>query len=174
MQPSQPNSAQPGRAPALPDSRTPPVSGNPLSNALSLSRSVPSGADLPAPVSSPARPSSLCLTGPVRQLPSRCPARPLFFLCVVGLPCQLRPPRTRRGPASAHLRTSSGFSATTPAHVPNSLLRAPRSPLASFRIASPSLVLCPRRQPPPETRARVPDRPGRRRLRQASPSSALR
>jgi hypothetical protein len=47
-------------------------------------------------------------------------------------------------------------------------------PLASFHTASPSLALCPRCQPPPETRARVPDRPGHRRPRQASPSSAPR
>jgi hypothetical protein len=45
---------------------------------------------------SPARSLSLCLVGPVRQLPSRCPARPLFSLCAVGLPCQFRLPRSRR------------------------------------------------------------------------------
>jgi hypothetical protein len=59
MQPSRPNSAQPGRALAPPARWTPPVSGSPLSRAPSLSRSLPSGADLSAPVSSPARPSSL-------------------------------------------------------------------------------------------------------------------
>jgi hypothetical protein len=115
-----------------PDRRTPPVNGSSSSCApsLSLSRSLPSGADLSVPVSSLARPSSLCLAGLVRQLPSRCPARPLFFLCAVGLPCQLRPPRPRRGPASAHSRTSQGFSATTSAHAPSSLLRAPPVPCA--------------------------------------------
>jgi hypothetical protein len=56
-----------------------------------------------------------------------CPARPLFFLCAVGLPCQI-PFRPCRGPVSAHSRTSPGFSATTPAHVPRSLLRAPPVP----------------------------------------------
>jgi hypothetical protein len=71
---------------------------------------------------------SLCLAGPVRQLLSRCPARPLFSLYVVGLPCQLRPPCARCGPASAHSRTSPDFSATTPAHTPSSLLRAPPVP----------------------------------------------
>jgi hypothetical protein len=46
-------------APAAPDRRAPPVSGR-LSRALfPLSRSLPSGAELSAPVSSPARPSSL-------------------------------------------------------------------------------------------------------------------
>jgi hypothetical protein len=46
----------------------------------------------------------------------------------MGLPCQIRLPRARRGPARAHLRTSPGFSATTPAHAPNSLFRAPPVP----------------------------------------------
>jgi hypothetical protein len=48
----------------------------------------------------------------------------------VGLPCQLCPPRARRGPASAHLRTSPDFLAATPAHAPISLLRAPLVPHA--------------------------------------------
>jgi hypothetical protein len=48
----------------------------------------------------------------------------------MGLPCQLRPPRARRGPASAHLCASPGFSATTSAHAPNSLLRTPPVPIA--------------------------------------------
>jgi hypothetical protein len=56
--------------------------------------------------------------------------RPLFSLCAVGLPCQFRLPRARRGPARAHSRTSPGFSAPTPAHAPNSLLRAPPVPRA--------------------------------------------
>jgi hypothetical protein len=97
----------------------------------SLSRSLPSGADLLAPVSSLARPLlSICLTGPVRQLPSHCPARPLFFLCAKGLPCQLRPPRPHRGTVSAHSHTSPDFSATTPAHTPSSLFKAPPMPRA--------------------------------------------
>jgi hypothetical protein len=54
--------------------------------------------------------------------------RPLFSLYAVGLSCQIRPPR--RGPASAHSRTSPDFSATTLAHVPSSLLRAPPVPRA--------------------------------------------
>jgi hypothetical protein len=40
------------------------------------------------------------------------------------------PSRSRRGPASAHSRASPGFSATTPAHTPSSLLRAPPVPRA--------------------------------------------
>jgi hypothetical protein len=55
---------------------------------------------------------------------------PFFSLCAVGLPCQLRPLRARRGPARAHSRTSPDFSATTPAHAPSSLLRAPPVPHA--------------------------------------------
>jgi hypothetical protein len=58
-QPSRPSSAQPGRAPAPPKRWDPPVSGNSHSRVPSLSRSLPSGARLSAPVSSPARPSSL-------------------------------------------------------------------------------------------------------------------
>jgi hypothetical protein len=73
---------------------------------------------------------SLCLVGLVRQWRAIAPARPLFSLCAVGQPCQFRLPRTRRGPARAHLQTSPGFSATTPAHAPNSLFRAPPVPRA--------------------------------------------
>jgi hypothetical protein len=80
--------------------------------------------------SSPAHSLSLCLTGLDRQSPSRCPVRPLFTLCAVGLPCQFCPLRARRGPARAHSRMSPDFSATTPAHAPSSLLRAPPLPHA--------------------------------------------
>jgi hypothetical protein len=58
------------------------------------------------------------------------PRAPFFSLCVVGLLCQFRPLRARRGPAHAHSCTSPDFSATTPAHVPSSLLRAPPVPRA--------------------------------------------
>jgi hypothetical protein len=99
--------------------------------APSFSRSLPSGADLSALVSFARSLSlSLCLVGLDRQSPSRCPVRPLFSLCAVGLPCQFRPLRARRGPARAHSRTSPDFSATTPAHAPISLLRAPPVPRA--------------------------------------------
>ena len=110
---------------------------------------------------SPVRSLSICLAGPVRQCRVVALMRPLFSLCAEGLPCQFRLPRARRGLAHVHSRMSSGFSATTPAHVPSSPFyspgSAPRTPLASLRSTSPSLALCPRRQPPPETRARVPD-----------------
>jgi hypothetical protein len=58
------------------------------------------------------------------------PRAPFFSLCVVGLPCQFRPLRAHRGPARAHSRMSPDFSATTPAHAPSSLLRAPLVPRA--------------------------------------------
>jgi hypothetical protein len=80
--------------------------------------------------SSPIRSLSLCLTGPVRQCRAVSPACPLFSLCAVGLPCQFRLPRSRRGPTSAHSHTSPDFSATTLAHAPSSLLRAPSVPHA--------------------------------------------
>jgi hypothetical protein len=78
--------------------------------------------------SSPKRSLSLCLAGPIRQCRAVAPARPLFSLCVVGLSCQFCLPRYRRGPTSAHSRTSPGFSATMPTHAPSSLLRAPLVP----------------------------------------------
>jgi hypothetical protein len=144
-----------------PDRRAPPISGGFLSSALSLSlsRSLPAGDDLSAPVASPAR-------VPLLSLP-RGPARPLLFLCVVDPPCQFRPPRARRGLARAHSRPLPDFSATTPAHIPAPFLEPrqchTRSP-ASFRTTSPSLALCPRRQTPrsrpsssPETAQSLPE-----------------
>jgi hypothetical protein len=59
----------------LPDRRTPPVSGSSRSRAPSLSRSLPSGANLSAPVTSPARSPSLSLSlfrGPGSPVPSHC------------------------------------------------------------------------------------------------------
>jgi hypothetical protein len=101
----------------------------------SLSRSLLSGADLSAPVSF-AHSLSLSLSlslsrGPSSLVPSHCPRVSSFLsLCVVGLSCQFRLPRSRRGLASAHSCTSLGFSATTPTHAPNSLFRAPLVPRA--------------------------------------------
>jgi hypothetical protein len=95
-----------------------------LAHPLSLSRSLPSGADLSAPVYF-ARSLSLSLyfAGPVCQCRAIAPSVPLFSLYAVDPPCQIRLPRARRGPARAHSRTSPGFSATTPAHAPSSLYR---------------------------------------------------
>jgi hypothetical protein len=79
---------------------------------------------------SPVRSLSLCLVGPVCQCRAVAPARPLFSLCVVGLPCQFCLSRSRHGPASAHSRMSPGFSATTLAHAPSSLFTASPVPHA--------------------------------------------
>src|SRR5688572_29931094 len=82
MQSSRPNLALPGRAPAPPDRRAPPVSGGFLSHALSLSLSLalcPLGPTYRRQFLRPRSPFSLCLAGPVRQLLSRCPERPFPF-----------------------------------------------------------------------------------------------
>jgi hypothetical protein len=102
-------------------------------------------------------PLSLYLAGPVRQSPSRCPARPLSSLCVVSLPCQFRLPRSRCGPASAHSRTSSGFlelrqcpflePRQCPAHTPHLISR---SFTLSRALPTPSAAArdpCPRSRP---------------------------
>jgi hypothetical protein len=114
-------------------------------------RRLTGGPCLSATVLPRARPPSLarCPVGPIcrHQFPSPAlslslsrvriasrravaPHALFFSLCTVGLPCQFCPLRARRGPAHAHSRTSSDFSATTPAHAPNSLLRAPPVPRA--------------------------------------------
>jgi hypothetical protein len=132
-QPKPAQSAQPGRTPAPSDRRTPPVSGNyPHPRLLSLSRSLPVGANLSVPVFLPRALSPSLSVSRARSASRRAvaPCAPFFSLCVVGLPCQFRPLRARRGPAHAHSRTSSDFSATTPAHAPSSLLTAPPVPRA--------------------------------------------
>jgi hypothetical protein len=98
-QPAQLGPARSGaRAPVPPDRWTPPVSGSSLSRAPSLSRSLPSGADLSALVSSLARSFSLCLAGPFCQALSRCPVRPPFLSLRRGPallgPTSPRPPWT--------------------------------------------------------------------------------
>jgi hypothetical protein len=62
--------------------------------------------------------------GPVRQRRAVFPVRSLYSLCAMDPPCQIRLPRARRGSAHVHSRTSSDFSAMTPAHAPSSLFRA--------------------------------------------------
>jgi hypothetical protein len=75
-----------------------------------------------------ASPLSLCLAGPVRQLLSRCPERPSPLSLRRGPslsdPPSPRPPWT----GECALAHGAGFSATTPAHAPSSLLRAPPVP----------------------------------------------
>jgi hypothetical protein len=130
-QPKPAQLAQPGRTPAPSDRRTPPVSGSSPSRVPSLPRSLPSGASLLAPVLFP--PRSLSLFVSRAWSASRravAPHAPFFSLCAVDPTCPFRPLRTRCGPARAHSRTSPDFSATTPAHAPISLLRAPQVPRA--------------------------------------------
>jgi hypothetical protein len=78
------------------------------------------------------------------------PARPLFSLCAVDPPCQFRPPRARRGLARAHSRPSPDFLATTPAHVPSSLLRAPPVPHSLPCLISHNIVLSHALPSPPD------------------------
>jgi hypothetical protein len=148
-QPSRPKSAQPGHAPAPSDRRTPPISGSSPSRAPSLPRSVPSGADLSVPVPPPTHSLSVSRA----RIASRravAPRAPFFSLCVVGLPCQFRPLHARRGSARAHSRTSPDFSATTPAHAPSSLLRAPQCPTLAPRLILHTLALSRALSSPPD------------------------
>jgi hypothetical protein len=68
--------------------------------------------------------------GPGSPVPSHCPRASPFLSLRRGPVLSVLPSRARRGPASAHSCTSPGFSATTPAHVPSSLFRAPPVPRA--------------------------------------------
>jgi hypothetical protein len=174
----QPNSAQPGRAPAhlrAPDRRI----GSPLSRLLPLSRSLPSGADLSAPVSSPARPSSLSLSRrPGSPVVEALPHASPFLSLRCGPSMSVPPPAAlavdRRVRTRARCRISQP---RCPPTRPAPFLEPRQCPAlapASFYAASPSLALCPRRRQPPETRALVPGHLARRRPRQASPSSAPR
>jgi hypothetical protein len=83
------------------------------------------------------------------------PHAPFSSLCAVDPTYQFCPLHTRRGPARAHLRMSPDFSATTPAHAPSSLLRAPSVPrahpsphFAQLRPLSRSVHAASRRQRP--------------------------
>jgi hypothetical protein len=168
--------------PAPPDRRTPPVSGrSPHPRALSLSLALcPVGLICRRPFFSTARalPPSLSLSrGPGSPVVEPLPRASLFSL---SAPWASRVSSLRASPwtgacALAHVVGFLGHDAHPRVQLPSySPACAPRTPLTSFRTPSPSLVLCPRRQPPPETRVHVPDHPARRRLLQASPSSAPR
>jgi hypothetical protein len=106
--------------------QTPPVSGSsPLPRALSLALCAVGPTcwhQFPLPVCS--------LSVSWARFASAESLAPLvsFSLCAVGLPCQFHLPRPRRGPARAHSHTWPDFLATTPAHVPSSLFRAPPMP----------------------------------------------
>jgi hypothetical protein len=95
------------------------------------------------PVFFPACSLSLSLSRGPRSLATETLPRapPFFSLCAGGLPCQFRPLRARRGPTSAHSRTSPDFSAMTPAHTPSSLLRAPPVPRTHPHLISLSFTL---------------------------------
>jgi hypothetical protein len=178
MQPSRPNSTQPGRAPAPPDSRTPPVSGSPLSCALSpLSLAAQWGRSVGTSFLHPRAHSLSASRARFASCRAVAPRVPFSFSALWACPVSSAPLTLavdRRVRTRARRRVSRPRCPPTrpaPFLEPAS---APRSPLASFRTASPSLALCPHHQPPPENRARVLDRPGHRRPRQASPSSAMR
>jgi hypothetical protein len=125
MQPSRPNSAQPGRASARPRCLTggPCLSAAALSPARSPSLArCPVGATCRRQLLRPrASLLSLCLAGPVRQAMYRCPARPLSFLCNVGLPCQIRPPPSpwTGECALAHIARFLGHDARPRAQLPS-------------------------------------------------------
>jgi hypothetical protein len=117
------------RAPAAPNRRTPPVGASlPRAHSLAL---CPLGLIYRRQFPSLACPFSLSASW--ARIASRravAPSVPLFSLCAVGQPCQFCLPHARRGPARAHSCTSPGFSATTPAHMPSSLHKAPPVPHA--------------------------------------------
>jgi hypothetical protein len=69
------------------------------------------------------------------------PHAPFSSLYTVDPTCQFRTLRACRGPARAHSRTSLDFSATTLAHAPSSLLRAPPVPRAHPHLILRSFAL---------------------------------
>jgi hypothetical protein len=107
--------------------RLPPLIGGPrlsapVFRARSFSRSLPSGADLSTPVSFARTPLiSLCLVGLVHQLPSCCPARPLFLSLrdgpVLSVPPSPRSPWTSEC-ALAHIVGFLGHDARPHAQLP--------------------------------------------------------
>jgi hypothetical protein len=145
------------------------------------SRRLTGGPHLSAAVLPRVRPPSLtrCPVGPACRRQFHSPVRSLSLSRKPGSPAAEPLPRAPLSSLSASwtLRVSSAPSALAvdwrvrtrarcwisrprcPPTRPAPFLEptsAPRTPLASFRVASPSLALCPRRQPPLETRALVP------------------
>jgi hypothetical protein len=116
------------RAPSLPDRRVPPVGATPSAHSPSLSRCPVD----PACRRQLLRPLALSLSlsrGPGSLVVEPLPQASLFSLSAPwASPISSALSARRRGPAHAHSHTSPGFSATTPAHAPNSLLRAPPVP----------------------------------------------
>jgi hypothetical protein len=150
-----------------PDRQTPPVSGSsPIPRVLSLSLFARWGRSVGASFLRPHAPS---LSASWARITSRrvvAPSVPLFSHCAVGQPCQIRPLRASPWTgacALAHVVGFLGHDARPCAQLSSySPAGAPCTPLTSFRTPSPSLALCPRRQPPPKTRTRVPSHPARR------------
>jgi hypothetical protein len=122
-QPSRPKSAQPGRAPAPLDRRTPPVSSrSPLPRVLPISLSTRWGRPVGAGYFARSLSLSLYLTGPDRQSPSRCPARP-FLLSLRRGPALSVPPPPRSAwtgaCALAHVTGFLGHGARSRAQLPS-------------------------------------------------------
>jgi hypothetical protein len=172
---------QPGRTPAPPDRWTPPISGSPLSNALSLSLAHCSVGPTcrrrflhpcASPLSLPRGPGSP-VAEPLPRVSPFLPMRRGPSLLVLPSP---RPPWTGEC-APVHFTGFLGHDAHPRAQLPSlSPASAPHypPPPASFHAAPTSLALCPCRQQSPETRVHVPGHPARWRPRQTSPSSAPR
>jgi hypothetical protein len=120
-QPKPAQSAQPDRAPAPYDRRIPPISGSSPSRAPSP---CPMGPACRRQFSSPRAPSLSVSRARSASRRAVAPHTPFSSLCAVDPTCQFRPFRARHGPARAHSRTSSDFSATTPTHAPSCLHRA--------------------------------------------------
>jgi hypothetical protein len=145
--------------------------------ALTLSRSLPSGADLSVPFFSTARALSLS-RGPRSPVVESLPRASLFSLSAPWaspVSSTLSALAVDGACALTHVAGFLGHDAHPHVQLPSySPTYAPRTPLTLFRAASPSLALCPRRQPPPETHAFIPGHLARRRPLRASPSSAPR
>jgi hypothetical protein len=177
-QPSRPNSAQPGRAPAPLDRWVPPISDDSLPCALSLPLSAQWGRAVGASCLRSRIPLPLCLMGPPRQRIEPLPPcdRPLSLRRGTTLLAPSSPrPRWTNTRALAH--ACQDLRPRRPPTHPSSFLSTTRARTRSpvpFRTASPSLALCPRRSASPETLARRASRPVRRKPRQTTPSSAPR
>ena len=123
-----------------------------LSLPRSLSRSLPAGVDLSAPVASPSVPLfPLCLVGPCCQALSRCPVRPFslsasWTLCVSS--ALLAPAVDRLVRTCAHRRNSRP---RRPPTCPSSLLEPRQRPHSLPRLISHSSALSRSLPTPPDT-----------------------
>jgi hypothetical protein len=80
------------------------------------------------PVFFPTRSLSLCLAGPVRQSPYRCPAHPFLLSLRRGPYLSVPPPSRPPWTGACALAHVVGFLGHDAAHAPSSLLRAPPVP----------------------------------------------